>query len=283
MVSWMQLIIFMKNKLFLLLVLPFVLLASKPDLLLLKTYKDNLHVDGWLMSEKLDGVRAYWDGKKLISRGGKEFKTPLWFIKGFPPFEIDGELWSKRGDFDNISGIVRTQTPHKNWKQLTYNIFEVPNQEGGLKQRLKVLETYLSDHPSSYIKTIEQTTCKDKNHLKTFLKEIEDRGGEGVVVRNGAAPYINKRTSQALKVKSFEDAECEVVGYSKGKGKYKSLVGSFICKMKNGKIINIGSGLSNELRRDPPKKGIIITFKYYGLTKNKKPRFPVFLRVRKLK
>ena len=233
------------------------------------------------MSEKLDGVRAYWDGKKLISRGGHEFKVPLWFIKDFPPFEIDGELWSKRGDFDNISGIVRTQTPHKEWGQLTYNIFEVPNQKDGLLSRLSVLEKYLNKHPNSYIKILKQSTCKDENHLKTFLKEVEAKGGEGIVVRDGNAPYINKRTSKALKVKSFDDEECEVVGFKNGKGKYEGKVGSLTCKQKNGQIINIGSGLSDALRKNPPDIGTEITFKYNGLTKYGKPRFPVYLRVRK--
>ncbi len=260
--------------------LPFLLFANKPDLLLLKTYKDNVNVKGWLMSEKLDGVRAYWNGKKLISRGGKEFKTPLWFVKGFPPFEIDGELWSKRGDFDNISGIVRTQTAHDGWQQLTYNIFEVPNQKAGLRNRLNVLKTYLKNNPNKYIKIIKQITCKDKKHLKKFLKEVENKNGEGIVVRNGKAPYIHKRTSQALKIKSFDDAECQVIAFNKGKGKYENSVGSLVCKMDNGQIINIGSGLSDKLRKNPPKIGIIITFKYQGLNKNKKPRFPVFLRVR---
>lgn len=265
----------------LLLILPFLLFAGKPDLLLLKTYKDGLHVEGWLMSEKLDGVRAYWDGKKLISRGGHELKAPKWFTKDFPPFEIDGELWSERGDFANTSGVVRKQTPHDGWKKLTYNIFEVPNQNGGLLERLSVLQEYLKKYPSDYIRVIEQSTCRDSNHLKTFLKDIETKGGEGVVVRNGKALYINKRTSQALKVKSFDDTECEVVGFNKGKGKYKNLVGSLKCKLKSEQIINIGSGLSDELRKNPPKKGTIITFKYQGLTKYGKPRFPVFLRIQK--
>jgi len=262
------------------LVLPFLLFAGKPDLLLLKSYKEDLHVKGWLMSEKLDGVRAYWDGKKLISRGGNEFKVPLWFTKDFPPFEIDGELWSRRGDFDNISGIVRRQTPHEGWKELTYNIFEVPNQKGGLLSRLSVLREYLKEHPNKYMKIIKQSTCKDRHHLKSFLKEVENRGGEGIVVRNPDALYINKRTSQALKVKSFDDAECEIVGYTKGKGKYEGKVGSFTCKQQNGQIINIGSGLSDELRKNPPSIGTNITFKYNGFTKNAKPRFPVYLRVR---
>ncbi len=263
-----------------LLILPLLLFAGKPDLLLLKTYNDHLKVNGWLMSEKLDGVRAYWDGKKLISRGGKVFKIPKWFIQSFPPFEIDGELWSKRGDFANISGIVRKQRPNIGWKQLTYNIFEVPHQKGGLIQRLSVLKNYLMKHPSKYIKILKQTTCRDKIHLKTFLKEVEDSGGEGVVIRNPNAPYINKRTSQALKVKSFDDTECKIVGYKNGKGKYVKQVGTLTCKMKNNQIINIGSGLSDKQRKNPPKVGTIITFKYKGLTKNGKPRFPVFLRER---
>ena len=52
------------------------------------------------MSEKLDGIRAYWDGTHLISRGGKIIHAPEWFTKNYPLFEIDGELWTKREDFD---------------------------------------------------------------------------------------------------------------------------------------------------------------------------------------
>lgn len=254
--------------------------AAKPDLLLLKEYGDDVNVSGWLMSEKLDGVRAYWNGEQLISRGGQVFSAPLWFIKDFPPFEIDGELWNKRGDFDAISGIVRTQKPSNEWKQLTYNIFEVPNQKGGLLKRLSILEEYLNKHPNNVIKILQQSPCKDKNHLKTFLKEVEEKGGEGIVVRNPDAPYIAKRTTQALKVKSFQDTECEVRGYNPGKGKYENKVGSLLCQMDNNKMINIGSGLSDSQRENPPKIGTIITFKYQGFTKNELPRFPVFLRIK---
>jgi len=262
------------------LILPLVLFAQKPDLLLLKEYKEGLHVSGWLMSEKLDGVRAYWDGTKLISRGGKVFKAPFWFIKDFPPFAIDGELWSKRGDFDNISGIVRKQKAHKAWGQLTYNIFEVPNQKGALLARLGILKVYLDKNPNKYIKILKQSTCKDVKHLKSFLKDIEKKGGEGVVIRNPDAPYIAKRTSKALKVKSFQDAECEVVGYNSGKGKYEGFIGSLACKIENDNIVNIGSGLSDKERKNPPKIGSIITFKHQGWTKNHKPRFPVFMRIK---
>ena len=70
---------------FLLLLLPFLLFAQKPKLLLLETYNDQ-NITGWVMSEKLDGIRAYWNGKNLISRGGKIIHAPSWFIKKLSTF-----------------------------------------------------------------------------------------------------------------------------------------------------------------------------------------------------
>jgi DNA ligase-1 len=263
------------NKFFALLLLPWLLFAQKPDLLLLEVYHDQ-NISGWVMSEKLDGIRAYWDGKQLISRGGRYIHAPDWFIKAFPPFEVDGELWSRRGDFENISSIVRDTEPSKAWKEITYCIFEVPHQKGTLQERLLHVKPY----ESSYLKLLEQIKIESKNDLITFLKEVESRGGEGVVVRDPQAPYIAQRTNRALKVKSFYDDECQIINYNDGKGKYTNLIGSFTCKMKNGVTFKVGSGLSDDLRRNPPQIGTVITFKYQGFTKYGKPRFPVFLRVR---
>lgn len=250
-------------------------MASKPDLLLLKTYKDQ-NITGWVMSEKLDGIRAYWDGKNLISRGGKTINAPKWFTKDYPSFEIDGELWTKQKDFENISSIVRDKTPSEKWNEITHYIFEVPNAKGTLFQRLEKVKSY----ESKYIKIVPQIKIKSKYHLEQFLNQIEQKEGEGVVVRDPSTPYINKRTSKALKVKSFKDTECEVIGYTKGKGKFKGMVGAVKCKLENGIEFKIGSGLTNKTRKNPPNIGDIITFKYQELTKYGKPRFPVYLRIR---
>jgi len=249
--------------------------ASKPNLLLLKTYKDQ-NITGWVMSEKLDGIRAYWDGTNLISRGGNIIHAPKWFIKNYPPFEIDGELWTKRGDFENISSIVRDKIPSDNWHQVKHYIFEVPNAKGGLYKRLGKV----SSLNYKYIKLIKQIKIKDKKHLKEFLTKIELQKGEGVVVRDPSVPYINKRTSKALKVKTFHDMECKVIGYTKGKGKFLGLMGAIKCKLDNSIVFKIGSGFNLEERKNPPKKDAIITFKYKEFTKYGKPRFPVYLRVR---
>jgi len=229
------------------------------------------------MSEKLDGIRAYWDGKRLISRGGKVIQAPVWFTQGYPPFPIDGELWSKRGDFENILSIVQDQTPSLRWKNITHYIFDVPHAKGDLLARLTTLKPYEGSH----IKIIPQIKIQDKHHLKQFLTAIEKNGGEGVVIRDPNAPYIAKRTNKALKVKTFLDKECRIVNYNQGQGKYSGMLGSVTCQMENNITFKIGSGFSLEERRDPPSLGSIITFKYQSMTKYGKPRFPVFLRVRK--
>jgi len=228
------------------------------------------------MSEKLDGIRAYWDGKQLFTRSGKVIHAPDWFLKDYPPFAIDGELWSKRGDFEFISSTVRDKCPSNGWRKIKHYIFDVPHAKGNLFERLAKVKPY----EGKVIKIIPQIPIKSKDDLKRFLDEIEQKGGEGVVVRDPNAPYIGKRTSKALKVKRFHDAECEIVGYTEGRGKYRGKVGAIVCALQDGTRFKIGSGLSDALRKNPPKIGTIITFKYKELTKKGKPRFPIFLRIR---
>ena len=257
-----------------------VLYAQKPDLLLLKTYKNDHNVTGWVMSEKLDGVRAYWDGKKLTSRNGKVFHAPSWFTQGFPDFSLDGELWSKRGDFEHIVSVVNTSSEHKGWESLGYYVFEVPEQKGGLLERLALLDAYMAQHNTPYLHRLEQYPIKNTLHMNDFYNEILRLKGEGIVIRDPRIAYVTGRSQSALKHKPFEDDECVVQELIEGNGKYMGKMGSLSC-LYQGKLIKIGSGFSDTERANPPKVGSVITFKYYGLTGLGNPRFPVYLRERK--
>ena len=250
------------------------LYAQKPELLLLNSYRKDANITNWYMSEKLDGVRAYWNGVDLISRSGKIFTPPYSFVKEFPSSPLDGELWSKRGEFSKIASIVNKKTPHNGWNELVFHVFEVPHFDGNLTTRLSSVKE------SKHIKVLKQLRVKSKKDLYKFLNYVESRGGEGVVVRDGSLPYYTGRTHDALKVKSYVDEECQVVAYKKGKGKNEHKLGSLICKMNSGKVVKIGSGFSDKERTHPPKIGSIITFKYYGLTSKGNPRFPIFMRER---
>ena len=254
--------------------------AQKPEVFLLKTYDGTQDVVGWVMSEKLDGVRGIWDGERLLSRGGNELRAPKWFTRDFPPFALDGELWTRRGDFENIVSIVRRKTPDQRWARVRYHIFEVPHQSSGLPERLAVLADYLQQHPNDYLQIIRQIKVSNADQLRAFLAQVNAGGGEGVVVRDPALPYRTGRLSSALKVKNYLDTECVVQKILPGKGKYTGKMGALQCRMMDGKLIKIGSGFTDQIRAQPPALGSVITFKYYGLTKKGNPRFPVYLRRR---
>ncbi len=253
--------------------------AAAPDLLLLTKYRPGMDVSGWFMSEKLDGVRAYWDGRQLLSRQGKLFAAPSWFTEKLPPFELDGELWIARGRFEETLSITSRDQPHPGWRRITYNIFEVPNAPGGLDARLGRLRQYLALDSVEQLRIISQAVCRDVAHVMTRLMAVDAAGGEGLVLRNPGSPYETGRSPNALKVKRFDDMEGRVVGYRPGKGKYHGMTGALWVEIEGNKRFYIGSGLTDRERAAPPAVGSVITFKYQGFTNNGIPRFASFLRV----
>ena len=252
--------------------------ANDSDLMLLSTY-ENQDIQGWVMSEKLDGIRGYWDGKALLSRQGLPLPAPAYFTAQFPPFAIDGELFSERNQFEEIASITKS-LKGDNWTKLTLYVFDVPNASGNLFERLQILEDYLKNNPTSYIKIIPQIPIQDKTHLFNYLHEVEAKKGEGIVLRNPNAPYERKRSTQILKLKTAYDEECMVVEHHKGKGQFENILGSLTCENHRGKF-KIGSGFNLSERENPPPIGTTITYKYRGLTNSGKPRFATYWREKK--
>ena len=267
---------------------------AKFELLKLSEYKGQ-NVGGWLASEKLDGVRAYWDGRNLLSRNGKILAAPEGWSAHFPPFALDGELYTARGEFEKIQSIVMDKMPSvAEWSEIKFYVFDVPEASGGLLERLSELEKFILQNPQAgqNLKIIKQVKVKDNAEFEAFAEAVITKGGEGAVVREPNVPYERKRSKNALKYKKFKDAECEVTAINAGTGKYAGLMGSVTCKslgaagsnsdeqIASGVKFKVGSGFSDEERANPPKIGSIITYKYQNLTAKGLPRFPVFLRVR---
>lgn len=251
---------------------------ATPDLMLLQRY-ENQSIEGWVMSEKLDGVRGYWDGQQLLTRQGQRLSPPAFFIKDFPPFAIDGELFSERNQFETISSITKSFKGER-WEKLKLYVFDVPDAKGNLFERLEQLKRYLDDHPTPYIEILEQIPVRDKAHLSEFLAQVESLKGEGIVVRNPNAPYERKRSSQILKLKTDYDEECTVIAHHKGKGQFENVMGSLTCQNHRGEF-KIGSGFNFNERENPPPIGSTITYKYRGLTNSGKPRFATYWREKK--
>ncbi|MBI3873514.1 MAG: hypothetical protein HY307_00580 [Arcobacter sp.] len=164
---------------------------------------DDQNITSWLMSEKLDGIRGYWDGKEFYSKNGNKLNVPDWFIKDFPPFPLDGELWSKRNDFEFIQSTVLDTHSSNEWKKITYNIFEVPNAKGDFSTRLQKAKEWFLEHQNPHVNIIKQIVCKDEYHLQGFLDEIIALKGEGVVIKMVTFKYYDFTKNGVPKFASF--------------------------------------------------------------------------------
>ena len=236
---------------------------DKFELLKLSEYKGQ-NVGGWLASEKLDGVRAYWDGRNLLSRNGKILAAPVGWSAHFPPFALDGELYTVRGEFEKIQSTVMDKTPSvAAWSEIKFYVFDVPEASGGLLDRLGELENFILKNPQAgqNLKIIKQVKVKDNAEFEAFAEAVIAKGGEGAVVREPNVPYERKRSKNALKYKKFKGSNPDE-------------------QIPYGVKFKVGSGFSDEERANPPKIGSVITYKYQNLTAKGLPRFPIFLRVR---
>lgn len=250
------------------------------DLMLPQVYDDTVEVKGWLMSEKLDGVRGYWNGEQLLSKNGNLLYPPQEFIKNFPPFPMEGELWGGHGTFEKTVSTVTQNQANNGWLQLHFAIFDVPQAQGEFVHRLEKLTRWFDQHPSIFAYIIPQTIVENKTHLINELKRIETLGGEGLIVRKPDGLYNNGRSAEILKVKSFFDTEATVLAHIQGKGKNQNRLGSLLVEQPDGIRFKIGGGFSDDEREIPPPVGSIITFKYYGFYQSGIPKFPSFLRIR---
>jgi DNA ligase-1 len=251
--------------------------TQTPDVMLAKVYHQHEDVTQFWVSEKLDGVRARWDGKKFISRGGKIFIAPAWFVQDFPNEPLDGELWMGRGHYEDVVSVVRQQTPHDDWKAVKFMVFDLPAHGGTFTERIEAMRQ-LAKTP--YLDVIEQFHVDSNKALMDKLDVIVHQDGEGLVLHRQTAVYHSGRSDDLLKVKPFEDAEAIVIGYKPGKGKNTGLMGAIKVRMDNGKEFYIGSGFTQQQRKNPPLIGSLVTYRYQGFTQAGIPRFAVFVRQR---
>ena len=258
-----------------------LLAATAPELVLANHYQSGVELSNYWVSEKYDGVRAYWNGKQLLTRSGNPINAPHWFTAPLPAYPLDGELWLRRGAFAQVSAIVRSAAaPDKEWRQVKFMLFDLPQHRGNFEQRLGQLTTLVSTLEQPHIQLAQQQSVASEQALFQLLEQVVDAEGEGLMLRLNHASYRSGRSDDLLKLKKYQDAEAKVIGYQPGKGKYTGMMGALLVELSNGRQFKIGTGFSDQERRQPPPLGSIITFKYYGTTKTGLPRFASFLRIR---
>jgi DNA ligase-1 len=256
------------------------LASSPPALLLAQNYSAQFDPSLYLLSEKLDGVRAYWDGSHLRFRSGRLISAPSWLTAALPAQALDGELWMGRQTFERLSAAVRRQQPRdEEWRAISYQLYELPEGAGDFRQRLASLQALVTQAAQPWLQLVAQEAVQDHAVLTARLAHIVQAGGEGLMLHRADALWQSGRSAALLKLKPQFDAEAVVLAHEVGKGKYQGMLGALLVQTEYGQRLRLGSGFSDAQRRDPPAIGSTISYRYRGFSASGLPKFASYLRL----
>lgn len=256
--------------------------AGKPaPLMLAHAYRPGVALAAYAVSEKYDGVRGYWDGRALWTRGGEPVAAPRWFTAKLPPQPLDGELWAGRGQFSKSVSTVRQQVPDEAaWRGIRFMLFDLPGHGGPFAERATALGNMASTWGQPWLVAVRQQSVPDAVALQALLEKTVREGGEGLMLHRLDALHRPGRSRNLLKLKPHDDADARVLSHVAGKGKYQGMLGALWVETPEGVRFRLGTGFDDAARHNPPAVGSWISYRYRGETDAGIPRFASFQRVR---
>jgi len=255
--------------------------AEPPALMLAQVYRPGLPLGDYWISEKYDGLRGFWDGQRLRTRGGETVNAPAWFTAGWPATPMDGELWAGRGRFEQALSTVRTLKPDDlAWRSIRFMVFDLPAHPGTFSERISAYTQLVDGLSQAWVQAVPQQRATTHADLMARLDRMVQGGGEGLMLHKGASLYRGVRSDDLLKVKTFEDAEAQVLAHLSGKGRHAGRLGALKVQTPEGLSFSLGSGFSDAHRDNPPPVGAWVTYRFRGLHASGLPRFATFVRVR---
>lgn len=247
---------------------------------------------------KYDGVRTITiidrhGNVNMYSRNGRPYNN-------FPNIKVsieelclknvvlDGEVMG--ATFDTVMNIAHRKRGLAD-SYLRYMVFDCIKLKNFKKSidntkrsiRRKRLKIKLRGSDKSYVYITPGKMVNNEEEMKKYFNKKIKQGYEGLVVKSNS-PYSFKRSTAWIKVKEMATADCRIVGFEEGKGKYKGVLGALIVKYNKVKI-KVGSGYGDALRKEiwdnkRKWKGAMVEIQYQEITKDGSFRFPVFLRGR---
>ena len=257
------------------------LAADAPALLLANVYRPGMPLADYWVSEKYDGVRGFWDGRTLRTRGGETIEAPAWFTAGWPTVAMDGELWAGRSRFTHAQSTTRQQQPDDTaWRAMRFMVFDLPLHGGTFDERLPALNATVQQINQPWVQAVAQKRVATDAALQALLQHTVRAGGEGLMLHRGSSLYESGRSDDLIKVKTHEDTEARVIAHLPGKGRHAGRMGALLLEMPSGQRFRLGAGFSDAQRDNPPPVGSWVTYRFRGTHDGGLPRFASFLRVR---
>lgn len=164
---------------------------------------------GWHFSEKLNGCRAFWDGKQFWTREGNIIRAPQWFTRGLPNIALDGEIQCGRDGDRGVRSfqVARVALRHGGrWFEevspdtatpIQYSVFDCPEAEGTWQQRMKSAARAVKSCATAF--AIDFWPVK---HYRDFVSYLQKLKPEGVMFRDpDCAEYQTGRSETLLRFK----------------------------------------------------------------------------------
>ena len=249
---------------------------------------------------KLDGVRclAYWDGDsvKLMSRGGKQWECCQHIIDELETvlpkgWVLDGELYIHGSTFQEITKLVKKLRPES--VNVEFHVYDVPRAgnwcgNGGWDNRKNVLNDFHGNHGHcKSVKVVRTDFAAHEEDVYELQSEYLEEGYEGAIVRESDGEYkFGYRSNKLLKVKNFMDEEYLIAGFTTGVGRFEGSV-VWVCMTEDGQSFKVVPQGTMEERQETYKNadkyiGEHLKVKFFELTDDGIPRFPVGLGIRTL-
>lgn len=175
------------------------------------------------------------------------------------------------------------------WSLVTYYVFDAPSISMPFRHRLSSMLAYFKCATSMFAKFLHHDTIVDSQSLNDL---IDKSPCEGIIIRNPNSLYDRKRSWSMIKLKRWQDADCQVISVCKhpqtsNRRHLNSMADSgrpaIIVKAagtsRSFVLVNgIDSKIINTINGDIDKA--IVTVKFNGFDHRGMPRQPVFHRFR---
>src|SRR5690606_26798608 len=202
---------------------------------------------------------------------------------------FDGEIYAHGETFQQTTRLVKKYRAGESEK-LLFHVYDVIDRDAldrPFSERyatgLRWLEGLLE--PTQPLEVVRTELVDSHEEVYERQRAYVEEGFEGAILRTATGVYqYGARSFDLLKVKSFLDAEYEIVGHKDGVGKFAGAI-IWVCRMPDGKTFDVVPVGSMEERRQwfseaASHYGRLLNVRYFETSEEGVPRFPVGAEIR---